>query len=124
MMSRYVFSLMELLELRRGLLELLENGPIESSYGVCYNLRKATRSADAYEFVEAVAWSWPRAIRDDHGPVSYFVPGPDYDGAGGFLWRGTGRTNRENLMEHALDVIDLIIGGEYPYATLSWQDSA
>ena len=123
-MKPFVFSLEELLELRRGLLELLENGPIEPSYGVCYNLRRATRSADAYEFVEAVAWSWPRAIQDEHGPVAYFVPCSALDHANGALWQGHGRMERENLMEHALDVIDLIVGGEYPYATLSSQDRA
>jgi hypothetical protein len=112
---KYSFTIQQLQALRSGLLRLLEEGPRDTFYGVCYNLNRVTDfEAEAYSFMQAVAWSWPHSTLDDLGPKAYFVPEPE----GVPPWEGRSRVLRENLMGHALDVIDLIIGGEYPYAEL------
>ena len=89
---------------RKGLLKLLQDGPSDASYGVCYNLNFELRTmpefewGEAYDFVDAEACDWPHALHCEDGHLlNYFVPEH-----GGELWHGENLKMRQNLIQYLL----------------------
>lgn len=89
---------------RKGLLKLLQDGPSDASYGVCYNLNFELRTLPefewgvAYDFVSDESHAWPHAMRCHDGSLwNYFVP---YHGCG--LWEGDNLKMRQNLIQYLL----------------------
>lgn len=89
---------------RKGLLKLLQDGPSDAIYGVCYNLNSELRTmpefkwGEAYDFVSDEAQEWPHAMRYEGGRLwNYFVPEQD-----GELWYGANLKMRQNLIKYLL----------------------
>lgn len=89
---------------RKGLLKLLQDGPSNASFGVCYNLNFEVRTmpefewGEAYDFVAAEAYDWPHALHCADGSLpDYFVPDQD-----GELWYGENLKMRRNLIQYLL----------------------
>ena len=89
---------------RKGLLTLLQDGPSDASYGVCFNLNAELRAMPefewgvAYDFVSDESHAWPHAMRYEDGSLwDYFVP--DH---GGELWEGENLKMRQNLIQYLL----------------------
>lgn len=94
----------ELGRLRKGLLKLLQDGPSDAGYGVCYNLNCELRAMPefgyglAYYFVANEAEEWPHALRYEDGSLhDHFVPDN-----GGELWYGENLKMRQNLIQYLL----------------------
>lgn len=91
---------------RKALLGLLQDGPHNAEYGVCYNLNTSIRSAHAdaswfsgYDFVAEEAVDWPHAIKNEAGTLhEYFVPSKVRQG----LWEGDNLKMRQNLIQYLL----------------------
>lgn len=104
------YSLTECDALRTALTKLLNDGPYNNEYGVCYNLGSALRclgvhsgKIDAYAFVAAEAVHWPHALRKENGNIEdYFVR---YTLCLG-LWEGANGTRRKNLIRFLLQCVD------------------
>ena len=95
----------ELGRFRKGLLNLLQDGPTIEGYGVCSNLNRELWAMPefewgvAYDFVAEEAEDWPHAMRDDAGKLrDWFVP--ETHGQG--LWEGENLKLRQNLIRHLL----------------------
>lgn len=95
----------ELGRFRKGLLKLLQDGPHNAGYGVCYNLNCELRAMPefewgvAYDFVADEAEAWPHALRSDVGELlDWFVP--ETHGQG--LWEGENLKMRQNLIQYLL----------------------
>lgn len=95
----------ELEGFRKGLLNLLQDGPSNVEFGVCHNLNNELRDMPeiwrgaAYYFVAAEADGWPHAMRSDAGKLlDWFVPGTPEQG----LWEGENLKMRQNLMHYLL----------------------
>lgn len=102
------YSQAELGRFRKGLLNLLQYGPADRNYGVCYNLNAELRTMPefvwgaAYDFVSDESQEWPHAKRyamryEDGRLLDYFVP----DKAGE-LWYGENLKMRQNLIQYLL----------------------
>lgn len=94
----------ELGRFRKGLLNLLQDGPSNVDYGVCYNLNWELKPmpgfvwGEAYDFVADEAEEWPHAMRYEDGRLwNYFVPEQD-----GELWYGANLKMRQNLIQYLL----------------------
>ena len=90
---------------RNGLLNLLQDGPSDVGYGVCYNLNAALRTMPkfvwgvAYDFVSDEAQEWPHAMRNDAGELlDWFVPVTPEQG----IWEGENLKMRQNLIQYLL----------------------
>lgn len=97
----------ELGRFRKGLLNLLQDGPtsVGYGYGVCYNLNfKLSLLPEfewgvGYDFVSDEAEEWPHAMRNDGGKLlDWFVPVTPEQG----LWEGENLKMRQNLIQYLL----------------------
>lgn len=90
---------------RAGLLKLLQDGPSDAEFGVCYNLNAELRAMPefewgaAYDFVADEADGWPHALRGEWGALlDWFVPETPEHG----LWEGENLKMRQNLIQYLL----------------------
>ena len=98
----------ELGRFRAGLLALLQDGPSDCDFGVCFNLNYELKPMPefewgiGYDFVSDEAEEWPHAMRDDAGRLlDWFVPEtPETPGQG--LWEGENLKMRQNLIQYLL----------------------
>ena len=95
----------ELGRFRKGLLNLLQDGPTNDECGVCRNLNTQLSTMPefawgvAYDFVSDEAEEWPHAMRSDSGELlDWFVP--ETHGQG--LWEGENLKMRQNLIQYLL----------------------
>ena len=90
---------------RKGLLKLLQDGPSNVDYGVCYNLDFELRTVpeyewyDAYAFVDAEAAGWSHARLYEDGRFMDYFAVQDKDGE---LWEGENLKMRKNLIQYLL----------------------
>lgn len=86
---------------RKALLRLLQEGPRETSKGVCYNLTLTLEGpalCHGYDFVSDEAYDWPAALYYEDGRLrDYFVPKRT-----GGLWEGENLKMRQNLIQYLL----------------------
>lgn len=79
----------------RALGQLMRNGPLDASFGICFNLtellQKAKVPESGYGLVETLAMGWPKHT----GAPSFPVPYSDTP-----LWEGKGLELRLELMEY------------------------
>lgn len=104
---------------RKGLLKLLQDGPSNVDYGVCYNLNTELSTMPefvwgvAYDFISDEAQDWPHAMRREDGMLlDYFVP--YYSGVCAVVdedpdpaqpreyWEGENLKMRKNLIQYLL----------------------
>lgn len=90
---------------RKGLLNLLQDGPAEVGFGVCRNLNTELSTMPefvwgvGYDFVSDEAEEWPHAMRNDAGELlDWFVPKTHGHG----LWEGDNLKMRQNLLQYLL----------------------
>ena len=95
----------ELGRFRKGLLTLLQDGPIYDAHGVCYNLNAALGTMPefvwgvGYDFVSNEAVEWPHALHTDDGMLpDWFVT--ETPGQG--MWEGENLKMRQNLIQYLL----------------------
>ena len=95
----------ELGRFRKGLLKLLQDGPSNVGFGVCYNLTCELKPMPGfvwgavYDFVADAAEEWPHALRNDAGKLlDGFVPLTPGQG----IWEGKNLKMRQNLIQYLL----------------------
>ena len=95
----------ELGRFRKGLLNLLQDGPTNDRYGVCRNLNTELSAMPdfewgvGYDFVSDEAEEWPHALRNDAGRLlDWFVPVTPEQG----IWEGENLKMRQNLIQYLL----------------------
>lgn len=104
---------------RKGLLKLLQEGPSNEDYGVCFNLNFELRTMPefewgvGYDFVFDEAQEWPHAMRREDGTMlDYFVPHHNgvhavvdehpYSMSPRRYWEGENLKMRQNLIQYLL----------------------
>lgn len=100
------YSAVEIGRFRKALLGLLQEGPHNAEYGVCYNLHTSIRSAhedarwlSGYDFVSEESVDWPHALKNEAGLLrEFFVPRKVRQG----LWEGENLKMRQNLIQYLL----------------------
>lgn len=95
----------ELGRFRKGLLNMLQDGPSNVDEGVCYNLNRELKQmpyyvwGEAYDFVADEAYGWPHAMRGYAGRLlDHFVP----ETSGQGVWEGDNLKMRQNLIKYLL----------------------
>lgn len=84
--------------------KLLEEGPEDDGYGICYSLESLLedKGLRGYDLVANLQKDWPLTTGSHHYPV----PG-DYDDEGVDKWKGEQLALRRSLLNHMLAELEL-----------------